>query len=270
MSLIVCRQEQVTCPYYVEGLDIHISSSPELCYVLYQNPLLAMGGLVNDNLIRFIGEELDLPFLAGRLEKWIKGGEDPDEMIYMILSEFDYYTSKEIGRLRQRIGLYRKMSPAEFAKETADYYFSLRQYGSAVLYYEKILEDWRMKSLNDEFTARIWNNIGAAYAGIFWFDKAVSAYEMSYNFKKDPKTLKRLYQLTLLAPGLKIKERYQPLLSGEQTKEWEAELEAVMEAVKQQPGLTQVEALFDMDAQKQEAKEREILCRWKKEYRKMT
>lgn len=270
MSLIVCRQEQVRCPYYVEGLDIHITSSPELCYVLYQNPLLAMGGLMSDSLIRFIGEELELPFLAGRLEKWLKSGEDPDEMIYMILAEFDYYTAKEIGRLRQRISLYRRMSPAEFAKETADYYFSIRQYGAAVAYYEKILEDWRMKSLNDEFTARIWNNIGASYAGIFWFDKAAAAYEMSYNFKKAPETLKRLYQLTLLSPGLKIKDRYQQLINGEQTKEWEIEFQKAVEEAGGQPGLAGVEALFDKDANIRETEERALLSRWKKEYRRMT
>lgn len=270
MSLIVCRQEQVSCPYYVEGLDIHISSSPELCYVLYENPLLAMGGMMNENLIRFIGEELELPFLAGKLEKWLKSGEDPDEMIYMVLAEFDYYTAKEIAGLRQRIALYRKMSPAEFAKETADYYFTIRQYGAAVTYYEKILEDWRMKSLSDPFTAEIWNNIGASYAGIFWFDKALTAYEMSYNYNKDPKTLERLYHLTLLNPGLRMKDRLQALLSAEQMKLWEQRFQQAMEAAGDLPDMARIEALFDQDGKKREAEEKALLARWKKEYRRMT
>lgn len=51
MSLILCRHEPVRHPYYIERLGIHIASSQELCYVIYNNPLLAMEGLINDNLI---------------------------------------------------------------------------------------------------------------------------------------------------------------------------------------------------------------------------
>ena len=31
MSLLLCRQEPVKCPYYVEALDLHLYSSQELC-----------------------------------------------------------------------------------------------------------------------------------------------------------------------------------------------------------------------------------------------
>ena len=37
MSLILCRQEPVRHPFYIERLGIHIASSQELCYVIYQN-----------------------------------------------------------------------------------------------------------------------------------------------------------------------------------------------------------------------------------------
>ena len=39
MSLILCRQEPVTVPLYIEDLGIHLYSSQELCYVIYNNPL---------------------------------------------------------------------------------------------------------------------------------------------------------------------------------------------------------------------------------------
>ena len=83
-------------------------------------------------------------------------------MIFIILQECYYYTAREIGKFRQKIASYKKMSAAELTKETADFYFRLKQYGTAVIYYEKILDDWRIKSLSDEFTAKIWNNIGAS------------------------------------------------------------------------------------------------------------
>lgn len=269
MSLILCRHEPVQHPYYIERLGIHITSSQELCYVIYNNPLLAMGGFVNDNLITFIRTELDMAFLAGKLEAYKKSGEDQDEMIFIILQECHYYTAREINKFRQRVSSYRKMSAAEFTKETADFYFQLKQYGTAVLYYEKILDDWRIKSLSDEFTAKIWNNIGASYAGIFWFEKAMSAFDMSYNFQKDRDTLKKIYQLTLLSPELKLKERYGALITGELKDEWKKELEKLKEEASQDSKVRAVEELFDRDPIRRIAGAGKVLARWKQEYRKM-
>lgn len=269
MSLILCRHEPVKHPYYIERLGIHIGSSQELCYILYHHPLLAMDGFIDDHLIRFIREELDMPFLAGKLDTWKKSSEDPDEMIFITLQECYYYTAKETMKLRQQIAAYRKMNQAEFTKETADYYFRLKQYGTAVHYYEKILDDWRIKSLSDEFTAKIWNNIGASYAGIFWFEKAMSAFDMSYNFQKKPETLKKIYQLTLLNPELRIKDRYQSLISDENKKEWEQEFSLILEQAKKEEPVQKIEELFDKDPIRRMAGASEILTTWKKAYRKM-
>ena len=62
MSLILCRQEPVRHPFYIERLGVHIASSQELCYVIYQNPLLVLDGFVDDRLIEFIRSELGLRF----------------------------------------------------------------------------------------------------------------------------------------------------------------------------------------------------------------
>ena len=40
MSLILCRQEPVKHPYYIDVLGIHIHSSQELCYIVYNHPVL--------------------------------------------------------------------------------------------------------------------------------------------------------------------------------------------------------------------------------------
>ena len=54
MSLILCRQEPVRHPFYIERLGVHIASSQELCYVIYQNPLLVLDGFVDDRLIESV------------------------------------------------------------------------------------------------------------------------------------------------------------------------------------------------------------------------
>ena len=42
MSLILCRQEPVEHPYYIDILGLHIYSSQELCYVIFHHPVLVM------------------------------------------------------------------------------------------------------------------------------------------------------------------------------------------------------------------------------------
>lgn len=69
MSLILCRQEPVTSPYFVEELGVHLYSSQELNYVIYHHPLLVMEDFVNERLAAFLRTELRLP---------VPGGADPE------------------------------------------------------------------------------------------------------------------------------------------------------------------------------------------------
>lgn len=126
--------------FYFEGLGVHLYSSQELCYVIYHNPLLVLETFVDDHLIEFIRGELEMGFLAAKLEKWQQSGEDTDELLFLILTECDYYNAAEIKHFRQKIETYRKMTPPEFAKAKADYLFTRKQYGKAVAEYEGILE----------------------------------------------------------------------------------------------------------------------------------
>lgn len=269
MSLILCRPESVKHPYYIEHLGLHIASSQELCYVIYHYPMLAMGDFVNDALIQFIRDELEQTFLAGKLAAWKKSSEDSDELLIMILQECYYYTAKEIQAFRQKILSYRRMKPVEFMKAKADSYFEMKQYGTAIRYYEEILENWRLKSLSDDFTAAVWNNIGASYAGIFWFEKAMTAYDMSYNFKKEEATLKRMYQLTLFNPELKIKERCRIRMTEEQKKAWKEEFETALKEAGNTAKMSELTALFEREPSQRLTAAAGLLNRWKKEYRMM-
>ena len=265
MSLILCRPETVEHPYYIEALGVHAASSQELVYLIYHHPLLVMNDFLNDSLIRFVGEELGQEAMAARLSAWKRSGEGPDEMLVKLLEICDYYTPQEINRYRQRLMAYRKMSSAEFTKATGDYYFNLRQYQTAVYYYQKILEDWRVRSMTDEFTAKVWNNVGASYAGIFWFEKALDAYEMSYNFDKNLDTLKRIYQLTLLNPELRLKERYKALLTTERRMAWRDELTGALRGGAGEEERNQLEDIFSRDSIKKTKEAGELLSSWKKE-----
>ena len=103
MSVILCRRERVSHPFFIESLGIRVGSSQELCYAFYHHPLLLIDDLMGQDLMDFIREELGMGATAGRMEKWIRSGENPLGRIIPILAMTanafleDMQKSKEAG-----------------------------------------------------------------------------------------------------------------------------------------------------------------------------
>ena len=126
MSLLLCRQEHVKRPYFVEAMGVHLYSSQELSYVIFNHPLLVLDDFIDERLLTFLREELNQGFLALKLERWMKNGDNPDEALLIILQECDYYSMSEVGRFRQMAAALRKKHPADFKRMKADELFSFR------------------------------------------------------------------------------------------------------------------------------------------------
>ena len=269
MSLWLCRQEQVKHPYLVETLGISLYSSQELCYVIYHHPLLVLDGFVDDTLLTFLREELNLGFLALKLERWGKSGENPDEMPGMILQECDYYTTAEISRFRQQIAVIRKKHPAEYRKLKADELFRLRQYGRAVALYRELTEYPRDTYVDELFVGRVWNNIGSCYARMFQTERALEAYEKAYVLTKERDVLERIYYLTSVDKKLAMKERFLSLITPELKKDWDGNMAAARQNAAESAKVKELEELFTRDSVKRLAGETKLVGQWKKEYRSM-
>jgi len=177
MSLLLCSQEYARRPYHVEMLGIHLFTAQELAYVIYHYPLLVLDGFINDDLLEFLKEELNLGMLAVKLERWLKRQEKLDEALVLILQECGYYNGVEINRFRHRLMDLRKKHPAEFSKLKADELFSMHQYTRAARLYEELLDRPADKHVDDTFLVKVLNNLGACHAQTFHFDKAYEAYE---------------------------------------------------------------------------------------------
>ena len=269
MSLILCRKEPVTRPYWIEPLGIHIYSSQELCYVIYNHALLVMDDFINEGLITFIREQLDMPFLAAKLEKWQAAGESSDDMLLIILQECFYYQTTEINKFRSQLLLYRKMHPAQLKKERADCLFGLCQYGRAISIYEKILQMPKDGTVDELFLGKVWNNLGSSYARMFQLNQAWKALEIAYSYTKDQSVLKRLYHLTKLDQDLVLVERYQTLITPELQEKWDKELEEAALRAKGSRRLEELEHLFEKDPIKRTEGARKLVYQWRQEYRSM-
>jgi len=269
MSLMLCRQEPVTSPYFIEELGIHIYSSQELCYVIYNHPLLVMEDFLNDRLVAFLRVELRMPFLAERISKWLEGRGASDELLFLILQDCAYYSPQEQARYRQEVMNLRKLSEDEYAKRRADYLYTLGLYGRAISIYERLLESERAKNFTADFRAGLWNNIAGCYAKLFCYQKAMHAYDCAWNEKPEKEFLKRMYFLTLMEPELTVKEKYLEKFKGEDTGAWDKEVLERRNEAKTKPAVVRVEEIFEKDPLKRIAGAGGLLNGWKLEYRKM-
>ncbi len=270
MSVIYCRAEQVAHPFFIESLGVHIYSSQELSYAIYHHPLLAMDGFADQDMIDFVREELDMGFCALKMERQIKSGESEDEIMFTFLSECGYYSSNEINRFRQKIASYRKLPPLEYSKKKADYLFEYKQYGKAAEEYEKIIENASYsKSYDEKFLGQIWNNLGASYARIFQYDKAMDAYARSYELLKDNRILEKMYLLTKLDKSIMLPEQYGFQITDERRSAWDADLEKAGEDADSSDEYKQIEDMFSKDPIKRMDLASKKVEEWKKEYRRM-
>lgn len=212
MSLIYCRPEKVSSPFYVESLGLHIYTSQELAYVVYNYPLLALDDFVDESLIAFIRNELDMEFLAGKLETWKRSKEDQDELLIMILRECCYYRAAEIGKFRQEITSYRRMHPAEYGRKKAETCFRLGQYGAAIQKYAQIAEYPKDSVMTEEFLGTIYYNLGACYARMFQAEKALDAFTQAYRYLKEDQVLQSIGYLVCLNPHLEVDKELKKLM----------------------------------------------------------
>ncbi len=268
MSVIVCRQKRAANPYYIEGLGINIYSAQELCYAVYHHPLLFTDGFVDGELLEFVREELGMGFAAARLEQRQKSGDRSEELLFQLMQECDYYTTVELNRLRQTFAALKKLPPLEYAKEKADYLAEYKQYGKAIAGYEEILEAADEKK-DIQVTKRIWNNLGACYARIFRFRKAMDAYDKACKGEKDVKILEKMYYLTCLDSSVGLKEPYRSMVSEEMKQGWDKEFQTAQVRAEESAGLKKLQTLFGEDSvRRMEGAGRQVE-EWKQEYRSM-
>ena len=269
MSVILCRRERVSHPFFIESLGIRVGSSQELCYAFYHHPLLLIDDLMGQDLMDFIREELGMGATAGRMEKWIRSGENPDDALIMFMQDCDYYSSLEISRFRQQLVSLRKLPTLEYEKKKGDCLFGFRQYGKAIDIYQKILEMSDHMKCDDKFLGRVWNNLAVCYTRIFQFGKAMDAFEKAFLRLKQEKILESMYQITCLNPGSRLKDRYEALVTPEKREIWDQEIKEKEKEAENCEKLKELEQLFagDLETRMKEAA-RQVEA-WKQDYRRM-
>ena len=218
MGLILCEHKSIDNPLYIEDIGLNIYSLEELCYVIYNYPYTSLDGLVKENFMYFINNELSLPV----------HGDSIDDLLVSILNFSDYYSSQEVEKFRSVIQNIRKLPKCDFYKNKGDCFFKAGKYGKAKTMYDAALKEASYQNTDALVYGRIYHNYGAASANLFEYDSAYEAYTKAYSYLQDASILKSIYFLAKQQPVIGKREKYLKYLNDRVEPDWDQEYENVL------------------------------------------
>ncbi len=178
-KIILCRGQRTDKPYVTPQTDVKLYSAEELCYYIYNNIYLIGQDLIDDNLIEFLQAAGETE-LAARVKKLKESGAPLAQILVTILKSIDYYSVVEIEQLKEILNTLGKQSVCERLKARGDGYLNAKFYFAAISCYESIIKEYRGKDLLAADYAKVYHNLGTAYARMFMYEKAVEYYDEAY------------------------------------------------------------------------------------------
>ena len=267
MALILCKQ-QAAVPYYFEKLNIRLWSSQELCYLIYNYPLMVTDGLLSEDLIEWIGKELMEKELSSRLRQAEAEGETEDNMLLMILGSLGYYTRPEINVYMDRLVEISRYEQEEYLHAVGAGYFRADRLGPAYDKFEEAAQaaDERMRRSQDpavrekllRMKADCYLDMAVVKILLFEDRKALELILQSELFVKTARAREMKYLLTGEAD-----------ISDEDKKSLDSRKEETKLKILSGHGMKELDQMFRKDSVSALSEASELLGRLKKSYRHM-
>ena len=189
-GLILCRTKEAESPYYISNMDLKIYSLEELCYYIYNNIYLIGIDLADNKLVEFIRYEIKEAELADKLDCLIKEKAGLAEIVVTILKYVDYYNLNEIEEMREILLTLDTQNVLERLKARADRFLENKCYFSAMKNYCSIMNSKKDNTLPGIFYAKVYHNMGVAYANLYLFKQSVEYFNEAYKIGQHEESLK--------------------------------------------------------------------------------
>lgn len=179
--------EYATTPYYISGLEIPVYCIEELAFCMKENAFLLDAGIMNDELLDFIGNGCKLKELSRQLSPIVHRQGLLSTFVSMILEYVGLYDRATIGNVVQLIKKNSGLSNIEKRKEKIDYLVNNRKYMAAVRGYDALLAKWNSEGSEKAqlpapgVRAAIIHNKGVALAGMMLYSQAAECFLESYD-----------------------------------------------------------------------------------------
>ncbi len=271
MGLILCENLRTKNPFHIEVLSLNIYSFEELCYIIYENPILVTEGIVSDELVDFIENELGITTLAENIKRKRSNGVDDTDILVYIIDSCDLYNNAESILFRNAVAKIKKMSVWEVGKQRADYMFYIGRYGVAKKYYLEILD--MEKKADNSFVGSIYHNLGVTYANLFLYEEAYDAFKKSYELTNDEVILMEIYFLKRIfdSEGRKKKSaEINDAFKEDLMEEAKKAFDIAVSGIKDGDRLKYIDHIFNMEDKEEKKKMiSEYIKKLKSDYRNM-
>lgn len=245
-KIILCTGKHAKEPYVFVVSNTSVYSIEEMSYYLYTHIYEMEEDFLEENLIKWIGSDLEMQDLADKLARLKQNNNNLKDIIVTILCSNDYYTEKEIKELVVVLDQIMNLPLIKRRKMRGDYFLKYQMYSHAVAEYQSVLHDSEVRLFSEEEYGNILHNMGITHIRITSFKEAALCFKEAYNLNHNPETLHQ-YMLTLyLGEELAVfeKERIKYELPEDYKETIGMEVEAVRESATKKLGYQQLDNLM--------------------------
>lgn len=266
MSLLL-MSKAAEKPFYCDKLNIRLYSGEELCWCICHYPLLAVDGLLTDDLIRWIGKELKAETFAQELAAGKRAGEPEENLLLKILQANNYCTLEEIRSFRNRILACRKLPKAQLLRETGKAYFHAGRLTPAEEKLQQAVKELTVsligaktaeqaRQINDEKADVLCDLVAVR---MLRFDRAGAMKLL--DLAEETGRTRRAQEYRYLISGL-------GLLSDEEKAALDEKRRSLKAAAQESAECTRIRELSGLDNETAMTEAGRIVKEWKKEYRR--
>lgn len=189
-SLILCHDKHAVNPYEISRIHRKIYTMEELCYYLCNNLYLIDYTIMNEQLLNWIEEELDLKDLSSELKDVIRTHGSVEKFVLTILKRSKIYKESEMIRIQNVLERLKNQKDIERQKYKGDNLLESGETEEAIIVYQAILNQERDESVDPKFYGKIYAGLGAAYGKMFLYQESAKMYDRAYQICEDKKLLR--------------------------------------------------------------------------------
>ena len=270
MPLLLCRQT-AELPFCHDKLNINIKSEQELCFVIYNYPILCLGDFLSERLYSWIESQLLRADLAQHLRQSERQKERAENRLVIVLRECNYYDVNEIMEFTSYMTELAGLSHAELVRKEGAALFKAGSFKSALdrleLSVKELEAEFRRTGSHDDRGLRELNEKKAD----LYCDMAAVKLQMF-----DERSAIELLETSQLTLKNERAERMRYLIdgSGELSEEVCAELDSMKDEVRQKvragKAYCSVLDIFEgRDTEEIFREAKKLAAGWKKDCRRM-
>ena len=250
-SLILCHDRHALNPYEITRIHCKIYTIEELCYYLCNNLYLIDYTIMNEQLLNWIEEELDLKSLASELKDVIRTHGSVEKFVLTILKRSKIYKESEMIRIQNVLERLKNQKAIERQKYKGDNLLESGETEEAIIVYQAILNGEKDESVDSKFYGKIYAGLGAAYGRMFLYQESAKMYDRAYQICED-KALLRPY-LYASYKYMSLEEYHILLTKHDEYAEVNSEMREIIDNVRDKTEVDENDPILDI---------------WKQQYRR--